>query len=151
MSNHPDPATKTNLEQAISRQLAKDQLPEFSHYLLAKITSRIEYERQIQNLRPRLWGFLGGTIFSLGLLAFAVSSCVRALAGSGSLHFVALSFSDFSVMLANWQDYAYSVLESLPLGAIALALGAGVLAVLAADFSARQWADFKKISTSYRH
>jgi hypothetical protein len=139
------------LELAISGKLKSEQMPEFSGYLQEKIIRRIDYEREIKALKPKLWAAFGVMAFSVGLLAIAGDYMFKAFAQSPSYHFLALTFTDFGVMADNWQDYTFSILESLPLGALALTLGAGLASVLLTDFSIHQWSHFRKISIAYRH
>ncbi len=91
-------------------------------YLFDKIINRIKKEQQFLNLRKRLIFFSAGTIGSI--IAFIPTfSAVRAdLAESGIIHFVSLMFSDFAMTIALWKDFAFSILESLPVISIAVLL-----------------------------
>ncbi|MDR3643310.1 MAG: hypothetical protein P4L74_06835 [Candidatus Doudnabacteria bacterium] len=139
------------LELSISRQLKGEPMPEFSGYLLEKINLRLKCERQLKTLKPKLWLASFVMLSSLALLTFAVIFLAKDFSQSPSYRFLDLVFTDFGVIVANWQDYIYSVLESLPLGALALTLSAGLASMLITDFGVHQWSSFRKISSAARH
>ena len=111
------------LETALKAHLRQSQLPSFDEYLLGKITGQIDYQRQLRRLLPKLWAALAFLLATLGLLVFASIDSWRAFSHSSMATFLSLMFTDFKVIFNNWQDYAYSILESLPVGATALCSG----------------------------
>ncbi len=58
------------------------------------------------------FGFLFLT--SLSLIIVGSINLLSALAQSGFFSFASLFFSDFSDAVANFQDFAYSIIESFP-------------------------------------
>ena len=88
--------------------------------LFGRVMSRIETERKLVALRRRL-------IFAAVLLAGSVAAFAFMLrlfwldiSSSGFGQYLSLFFYDFRFIAADWQDYAFSLLETLP------ALSAGV-------------------------
>ncbi|HVO28972.1 MAG TPA: hypothetical protein VMT81_03250, partial [Candidatus Paceibacterota bacterium] len=57
-----------------------------------------------------------GVLFagSVSLLVAAYFNLVSAADQSGFFSFASLLFSDFSIAMANFQDFAYSIIESFP-------------------------------------
>lgn len=83
--------------------------------LLNKIMSRLDKEKKLQALRKRL--ILVAASF-LPLLAAAVPvwrSFQLNIIQSGLSEYMGLMLYDFKIVLANWQDFGLSVLESLPI------------------------------------
>jgi hypothetical protein len=149
---HPQPEVgQTRLENAIKQQLLLNQMPVFENYLFDKIVSRLDYEQKLKELKPKLWAGISVFAASLGLLVFAVFDFIKVWRQTPAFHFLALSFTDFGLVVNNWQDYAFSILESLPLGVMALLLGACLASIILADFSKHQWSSFRKIFYAYHH
>lgn len=98
-----------NYEKLFSRLVS----PEMPENLLGKILIRIQKEKQKMHIRKLV-------IFSLfsSLSAAAVIPAFRyAQAGflqSGFWHYFKLIFSDFGTIAGFWQNYALSLLETLP-------------------------------------
>ena len=107
------------------------EIPEPPAGLEHKIMGRIKrYERRV--LIAKTTGF--GVLFvsSLALIYSAYFNFTSALAQSGFLNFVSLFFSDFTVAMANFQDFAFSILESFPVFSAAFALGGVIVAIWSA-------------------
>lgn len=79
------------------------------------------YERRI--LIAKTVGF--GTLFaaSASILVLAYLNLVSALTQSGFFQFASLFFSDFSSAMANFQDFAFSIIESFPVFSAAFVVG----------------------------
>ena len=142
---------RNKLEQAIKQRLLHQQMPVFDNYLHDKIMSRLEYEQSIKALKPKLWAGFTILAASLGLLVFTLLDFVKVWQQTSAFHFLALTFTDFRLVLDNWQDYTFSILESVPMGTLALVLGASLVSIFLADFSKQQWSNFRKISHAYHH
>src|SRR5665213_1733902 len=110
---------------------SEDDMPEPPTGLDRKIMLKIErYERRV--LIAKTAGF--GTLF-LGSLAFMVAAYLNlasALAQSGFLSFTSLFFSDFSVAITNFQDFAFSMLESFPVFSASFLIGGVIVAIWSA-------------------
>lgn len=87
--------------------------------LLEKVIVRIEAEKQIVAYRRR---------FTLSAILFvgAIFSLIPAwgtfradLVSSGFGQYLQLLFSDFGTIMANWQDFGLTLLESIPIIGIA--------------------------------
>jgi len=103
--------------------------PEPPDGLFEKIMLRLHKERQLLTLKRRL------TIFSVGLIGSAVAfipafKMVQAgFIESGFMDFFSLLFSDTGIVMAYWQNFALSLLETLPVLSL-MALLATVLVFL---------------------
>ena len=105
-----------------------EAIPEPPADLNRKIMQRIErYERRMLIVKATGFGllFLGSVAF----LVAAYFNLTAAFAQSGFFNFASLFFSDFSVAMANFQDFAFSMVESFPVFSAAF-LVAGVIAAI---------------------
>jgi hypothetical protein len=90
--------------------------------LFDKVMCRIEREKKILTLRRRI------IIFSIGLIGSAVAfipAFQYARSGfveSGFYSFFSLFFSDTEIVLAYWENFAQSLLETLPVLGLAVFL-----------------------------
>ncbi|MDD5110663.1 MAG: hypothetical protein PHI63_05645 [Patescibacteria group bacterium] len=93
--------------------------------LLGKVLRRIDREKVLYAAKKRLVVF--GVLFSGSVVAGIpmISAFQAQLAQSGFVQYVALLFSDFQSIVAHWQDFGLTLLETLP--AITLA---GTLTVI---------------------
>lgn len=95
--------------------------------LLEKVISQIQREKQILVLKRRI------TFFSFGLcgslIAFMpVFKLVKIeILSSDFWQFLSLIFSDFGMVLQNWQDFGFALLERLPV----LSVISGLLMIFA--------------------
>ena len=97
------------------------QSPELPGGLLAKIIYRINEERRFLTIRRRIFLFSIGLVGSLVAFIPAFKMAKSGLIESGFTQFFSLLFSDAGIVIANWQSYSYSLLETLPvLGLMAL-------------------------------
>ncbi len=89
--------------------------------LLVKILLRIEEERRRRALRGRILIFGILSFAAAGALVPAWNELQSEISQSGFLQFTSLFFSDFTVLMAYWKEFAFSLLESLPfLGAVSV-------------------------------
>jgi uncharacterized membrane protein len=103
----------------------------FKPELQAKIMEEIRrHEQRILVLKTSAFG--ASLILSFGLLVVAYLNLATAAVQSGFLEFVSLFFSDFSVAVANFQDFAFSLLESFPVFSTALVVVGIILVVWSA-------------------
>jgi hypothetical protein len=90
--------------------------------LLGKILKRIQEEKTALSIKRRL------ILFSLGLAASLVGIVASfnmfssGAAASGFSSFLSLTFSDFQSVLASWQNYTYTLLETVPVFSLAALL-----------------------------
>lgn len=96
--------------------------------LFDKIKLRIRREKRIIAMRKVAVLSLGA-VMSIGILVPFLNSTATAIANSGLLQFISLLFSDTEVVLSIWQDYAITILESLPIIEIAGLLGTTIFLV----------------------
>lgn len=141
----------TTLEQAIKRHFEQDSLPDFGNYLLPKILTNLNYEQELKILKPKLWTAAGIFVCGLGLLVLAVGVSWSAFAQTPTQHYFSLIFTDFNLILVNWQDYSLGVLESLPLGALAILLSSLLGSILLVDFAGHRLLNFRKTLNSLHY
>ena len=139
------------LETAIKRHFTPAGTPEFDVYLYNKILDRLNYEREYRALKPKLFIAIGVLVASVGLQVFAWGISWGTLTQTVSFKFFSLIFTDFRLVLANWQDYMFSILESLPLGTLAFLLGSIMASVWLMDFSSHKIADFRKLLSTQHY
>jgi hypothetical protein len=144
-------AGPANLEKAIKKHFEQASLPDFGDYLFVRITDRLNYERQLKTLKPKLWAAVGAFLCGLGLLIFSFEISLHAFFQTPTSHYFSLMFTDFSVILNNWQDYSLSIIESLPLGSLALLLSSVLASIVLVDFSAHQFLNFRRTLNSVHY
>jgi hypothetical protein len=103
-------------------------MSEFKPELQQKIMTRIAH-RERRFLVAKTAGF--GVLFagSATFLVAAYFNLVAALGQSGFFSFASLFFSDFGAAMSNFQDYAFSILESFPVFSAAFLVG-GLIVVI---------------------
>ncbi len=116
---------KSSFEEQIKKAL---EFQEPSTDLLPKIIFAIARRRRTY-ARLKFGGFSLLSAASLSLMFFAFGELGRQINQAGTLKFLSLIFSDLEIVLANWQEFSLSFLESLPILPITLSL-AGILSLL---------------------
>ncbi|MEI7741708.1 MAG: hypothetical protein WCJ29_04335 [bacterium] len=101
------------------------ELPQIDETLLRKVLMRIENEERSQ-ARRGLVIFSFCSCFCLAFLVRGIQLLLGDLAHSNVIELISLFFTNTKDVLAIWQEYALSILESLPGTRIA------VLAIIAA-------------------
>ncbi len=98
--------------------------PELQQRIMKQIARR---ERRVLVVKTSGFGllFAGSATF----LVIAYFNLASALTQSGFFSFTSLFFSDFSAAMANFQDFAFSVLESFPVFSAAF-LVAGLIGAI---------------------
>lgn len=134
----------TVFEQALKKHLQQSQLPVFENLLLDKILNRLNYEQELKALKPKLALAFGIFAASLTFLVFAFVFSLRGFAQTSTFHYLYLTVTDFKLILANWQDYSLGILESLPLGSLALLLFGFLGSIILVDFAAKSFSNFRK-------
>ncbi len=115
-----------NFEEILITTLAEDQEPPAD--LFDRIVFAIDRRRRVY-ARLKFGGFSLLSAASLSLMFFAFGELGRQINQAGTLKFLSLIFSDLEIVLANWQEFSLSFLESLPILPITLSL-AGILILL---------------------
>jgi hypothetical protein len=139
-----EPTTTEPLEIAIKKHLEQSQMPSFSNVLFDKIIVRINYERELKAMRPKLWLAGAGFLTALGLLTIAGEAFLRAFIQTPTSHYLSLMFTDFKLITTNWQDYALGILENLPLGSVSILLTSVLGSILLVDFAAQRFVKFRR-------
>jgi len=102
--------------------MAKDWEKLFSYYnvpeppndLLGKIMKRINQEKMLLTLKRRLVIFSAGLFGAIILFIPALKAVISGFAESGFAQYFSLLFSDAGIVLTYWQNYTFSLLETLP-------------------------------------
>jgi len=100
--------------------------PKPSAGLLGRILSRIQSERESMAIRRKLFWLSAFSVASLPLIGFSLLAFQSSASESGLFQLVSLAFTDFSVIVSHYQDFAMSVAEAFPVLAVAGLLG-GIL------------------------
>jgi hypothetical protein len=102
--------------------------PEPPMGLTEKILSRIsKRERNILGAKIAASACVFGV--SVGVAITGYVNLVASLSRSGFFQLTSLVFSDFSAVVANFPDFAFSVMESFPVFTIALVLSGVLFAI----------------------
>jgi len=97
--------------------------------LFEKVMRRIELEKKAQILR-RYFIFTSVSFVAALILIFPAWRAFRSnIAQTGFNQYISLLFLDSKTVLANWQDYSLTLLESLPI-INAILLLAAIFAIL---------------------
>ena len=130
------------LENAVARHFKASPKPAVPDQLYANILARLAYEQELQAIKPKLWAGFGLFAASLAVLVFALITSGHAFAQSHTWGYFSLLFTDFKTVMDNWQDYLFSILENLPLGATAFVLVSAAAWLWLTDFSVKQLKNF---------
>jgi hypothetical protein len=138
------------MEKALRQHLAEKQVPEFSDYLFHKIITGVNRQQRakfLRDLKIRLWTVAGFLAMTLFIFAVALEASLKAFAQTPTYNFISLAFTDFGAVMSNWQDYGFSILEALPLGAMAFLLAAVLASAVLGEYLLYQWQNFRRTLT----
>ncbi|MFA5188789.1 MAG: hypothetical protein WC460_05495 [Patescibacteria group bacterium] len=103
--------------------------PEPPNDLFGKIMERIGQEKKLQMLKRRIFILAASLFGALILFIPALKAVISGFVESGFAQYFSLLFSDAGIVLTYWQNYALSLLETLPVVNLILLL-ATILAIL---------------------
>ena len=109
---------KKKLEQSFSRISP----PEPSGDLMERIMAGISKEKKMMAIKRKIAVFSICSFASIAALIPVLSTAKNDIARSGLAEMLSLAFSDPAVIAGAWNQFAFSVLESLPAISISLAL-----------------------------
>ena len=109
--------------------------------LLDRIMLRIGDARRRKIIRTRMFFFGSFSVFSLFAIVPAWGAFQGEMARSGFLQFLSLLFSDSAVALANWREFSFSLLESLPVTGTVMVLASVFALMFFARLLARDMRD----------
>jgi len=101
--------------------------PEPPEDLFDKIMCRIDREKKMLTARRRIIIFSVGLIGSMIAFVPALGAVRADLAKSGFATFFSLIFSDTEIVLAYWQNFVQSLLETLPVMGVVTLLAIAVI------------------------
>lgn len=90
--------------------------------LFEMILMQIRHER-LMRIKRQLVVIWLSLIITLGAAIPLFRSMEASFVESGSIQMISLIFSDFGIMMADWQNFCVAILESLPIMSIAVFLG----------------------------
>ncbi len=133
------------MTKSITENFSRLKTQEVPHDLFGKIMVKIAAKQR----RRALWSFVfSGVVFlvTLGSVVPVVADVHASMTQSGTYQFISLMFSNFSQVASSWQDFLFSLLESLPIFGIAIFLAVMAFLLTSLRFISR---DFKILF--YRH
>lgn len=112
--------------------------------LLKRLETRLHEEERYLHVRRRFVAFLMSLIASAIAFPFAVWAFGAAASASGFQTFLSIAFSEGSVALDHWQEFGYSLLESLPVSALAVLFGTAIVFFISLQFVAKEFRNIWK-------
>lgn len=104
--------------------------------LFERIVSRIKLEEKFVYVKSKLIFFSCGVVASLVAFILSAISTHTEIIKSGFSNFFSLIFSDFQVVMANWQSFGISLIETLPIvNVVILLVTASIFILLLKVFS----------------
>jgi hypothetical protein len=116
------------------------QLSAMPEGLVDGVLERIRIEEEYLKFRKAALFVLCGLCVSLLGLIWSLGHLIDGMARSGFSSIASLAYSDTSVVMQHWQDFAYSLLESLPVISMIIVLTSLVAAL---HFLSRTWKETK--------
>ena len=112
---------ETNTDRALEQHMRTGYLPHrpAPAQLYPKILKRIEV-LELRAFYMRRLVLSGALLFSATGLLSSFIYLMNAFAGSSFSQYLSLVISDGDILLLNWKEFAFSLIESLPLMAITL-------------------------------
>lgn len=98
-------------------------LVEPSNHLFDKVIGQIQQfqkEKKVKTVRRRIFVFSALSLIFIVAFVPAFSAMKTNMVESGFLDFASLLFSDFNIVISYWQNFAMSLLESLPVMNLAI-------------------------------
>jgi hypothetical protein len=135
----------TNMDKNF-RDIFKNSNIELPKGLKQAVFARIEREKVRKVARKRLFFKLGFAISGISSVV-AVTILGREILASEFFALVLLGFSDMKTVAMMWQDYAYSLMETLPTATIVTTL----LPIFVFMELLRQYGKLEKYSYSFKH
>jgi hypothetical protein len=89
--------------------------PDLPRDLLANVMDQIHRQRQVAKTRNRLIVFSLGLVGSVAAFIPMIKSLIVGLNNSGFFQFFSLLFTDSKTVLAYWDNFLLTLLESLPI------------------------------------
>ncbi len=117
--------------------------------LLAKVMGRIIAKRKLQT-RRRLFGTLILLLSSIAAAIPAGQVFWADITSSGLNLYLTLAWYDGAVIISNWQDFSFTILESLPVTSGLALLGAILTILLALKAAVKYYAKIYPASLLFK-
>jgi len=90
--------------------------------LFERIVNRIQIEQKLITVKRRIFLFSAGLFITILAFIPTIKMAWSGLTESGFLNFFSLIFSDAGIVASYWQNFALSLLETLPVTGLVLFL-----------------------------
>jgi len=131
--------------QAKNKLFGKSKPVEPSAGLFNRIILAIKKEQELRKSKRLLFAFLTLLIVSLAAVPLSITALAIQIKNSGIFYFISAAFSNLSVSIKLWKDFALAIMESLPvLELISFGISVGV-----AVFTIRLFLYKKRLLLSY--
>lgn len=97
--------------------------------LLGRVFARIKAERA-RAWRLKIAALITASVTAFAALAAALAFAIASFTRSGATAFLKLMITDTSIVAAYWKDFAYSLLETVPIGGLAATLASGAVVAI---------------------
>jgi len=114
--------------------------------LYDRVLNKINQEASLATMKKRLILNLSGLILSVAAFIPLALKLLADSAETGLTQFLALMFSDFSLVMANIGDYFLTVLESTPIVSLAFVLTTLLALVFYTAKLTDSYVNFKKLA-----
>lgn len=122
---------RENFEELVSSVLSENL--EAPAGLLEKVMSAIFWRQQLY-AGLRTFSLVLSSVGSCLVFFFALKEVSLRMSQSGAWSILSLLFSDLEVVMSNWQSFALSFLEALPIFSMALTTGAILVMLISFRF-----------------
>ena len=110
-----------------------------SEDLYARVAMRLHDEDRYLRIRRRFFALFALFLFSAIAIPFAVSALSSSASASGFTTLVSLIASDSEVVLEYWQEFGYSLLETLPVLMFVVLLGLSIIFLFSLEFIRKEF------------
>jgi len=100
---------------SLSEKSAKIVLAEPAETLFDRIINRLRLEKRILSIKRRIVIFSACSLVSAAIFVQVFKITWAGFSASGFGQFFSLLFSDFRIVAGQWQNFLWSLLESLPI------------------------------------
>jgi len=110
-----------------------------SEGLFNRVATRLQDEERYLRIRSRFFVFFLLFVLSAVAIPFAVSAFSSSASASGFTTFVSLVTSDTGIVLEHWQEFGYSLLETLPILTLTFILGLSIILLSSLEYIRKEF------------
>lgn len=127
------------------KMFGKLEQPEPGDDLFNKIILSIRREERLRRAKKSFFIFVAMLSISLAAVPFSGLMLINQVRNSDIYYFVVSALSDFGIFVSSWQNFAWAILESLPI----LQLTAFISSIMLALFTIRLFLREKQLFFGY--